>query len=1018
MTRMSIIRRVALVAALAGAMAPADAAAQDNGGFDPSNFQALEYHYIGPSRGGRVTAVAGHPSHPYTFYMGGTGGGVFKTDDYGATWRPITDGQIATGSIGVIRVAPSDPDVVWVGTGTDGIRSNVIMGKGVYRSDDAGRTWRFMGLEDAGQIGRMEVHPDNPDIVWLAALGNPWGRNEERGVFKTTDGGRSWRKVLFTSDSVGAYGLKLHPTNPDIVYASLWRGERKPWTIISGMEASAGEDGIWKSTDGGESWRRLENGLPTGLIGKIDLTVTPADPARVYAVVETTDPDEGVYRSDDQGETWRLTSNQGGLMNRPFYYTNITADPTNADVVYVNNEGFYKSVDGGRTFERRPTPHGDNHDMWINPEDPDIIVQSNDGGANVTLDGGRTWSTQHNQPTAELYQVDVDTNFPYWLYAGQQDNSTIMVPSRPPAESAPGGASGLWHDIGGCETGPVVPKPGDPNVIYANCKGRFGLYDQRTGQERQYYVGAVNLYGVNPSELPFRFQRTVPIEVSPHDPNTVYHASQYVHRTRDGGITWETISPDLTAFRPERQVVSGGPITRDITGEEHYSVLYAVEASPLEPDVIYAGANDGPVHVTRDGGATWTDVTPPMPPEGRVNFIDVSPHDPAKVYVAAYRTLLGDFTPYAFRSEDYGRTWTSIAGGFRADEPVRVVREDPVREGLVFAGTEYGMHVSFDDGATWQPFQENLPVTPITDIDPAGHDLAISTMGRGFWIVPDLAPLRQLDASVVRAAAHLFRPSDTYRTRMGVRPSDDPAEPNYPPEGAIIDYVLRSATPDARLEILDARGNVLRAFEGGPAVTSEEAQAMRGPFSQQRGAPTIETGPGHHRFVWNLELEGPGGSPRGGPMVVPGDYRVRLTAAGRSQEQALRIMMDPRVAETGITVADLQKQFDLSMRVRDALAEAQKVAGDVESAQERARSAEARQALEALQRLERTLVTNPAISSYPQPMLIAQLQYLYSMITRADQEPGNDAYQRYTELRAALDEVIQELRRVERSVTQ
>ncbi|MBW3536053.1 MAG: hypothetical protein KY453_12710, partial [Gemmatimonadetes bacterium] len=626
----------------------------------PALFGGLDWDWIGPARGGRVTAVAGVPWEPGTYYMGSTGGGVFKTTDFGESWHNVSDGWFETPSIGAVRVAPSDPDVVWVATGSDGYRSNVITGLGVYRSLDAGRTWRFLGLRDIGNTGAIEIDPRDPDRAYVAAIGHPFGPNPERGLYRTTDGGESWQKVLFISDSTGIVDVEIDPRSPDVLYASSWRGERRPWTIISGGH----EGGVYKSTDGGDSWRKLGGGLPEGLIGKIDLGVAASDPRVVYALYEAPEGRDGLYRSGDGGETWEHVSSDDALTGRPFYYINVDVDPKEPNTVWVNNLALWKSTDGGRRWNRVRTPHGDNHDIWIDPGDPDLMVQGNDGGANVSRDGGRTWTSLYNQVQAEMYQVRVDDRFPYWVWGGQQDWDILGVPSLPTHL----GAADDFVNYGGgtCETGPAVPKPGEPDRIYNACKGRFMIYDWTTGQLRHYYVGGVYMYGHAAADLPWRFQRVAPVEVSPHDPLTVYHGSQFVHRSTDGGATWETISPDLTAFRPERQVVSGGPITRDITGEEHYSVLYAVEASPLEPDVIYAGANDGPVHVTRDGGATWTDITPPMPPEGRVNFIDVSPHDPAKVYVAVYRTLLGDFTPYVFRSEDYGRTWTSIAGGFPA----------------------------------------------------------------------------------------------------------------------------------------------------------------------------------------------------------------------------------------------------------------------------------------------------------------------------------------------------------------
>ncbi len=986
---------------------------------DPALFAGLRYRMVGPTRGGRVTTVEGHRSHPYTFYMGTVGGGVWKTESYGQEWRPITDGHLETGSIGSVEVADSDPNVIYVGTGSDGIRSNVITGRGIYKSTDAGETWTFLGLRETGQIGAVKAHPDNPDLVYVAALGHPFGRNEERGVFRSKDGGLNWEKVLFASDSVGAIDLELHPTDPGTVYAAMWRGERKPWTIISGARD---EDGIWRSTDGGDSWERMTDGLPPDLIGKIDLSVSPADPDRVYAVVEAPEPLEGLYRSDDQGVTWRLVNDRSmELMRRPFYYTNVTADPTDADVVWVNNERLWKSTDAGESFVRIPTTHGDNHDLWINPDDPRIMVQSNDGGASVTLDGGSTWSSVHNQPTAELYQVDVDDDFPYWLYAGQQDNSTIAVPSLPPAESAPGGTEAWWKDIGGCETGPAVPKPGDTGVVYANCKGRFGLYNARTGQEQHYYVGAVNIYGHNPRDLPYRFQRTVPIEVSPHDPNVVYHGSQYVHRTTDGGRTWEQISPDLTAFRPERQVVSGAPITRDITGEEHYSTLYVIEVSPHDPGEIWTGANDGPLHVTRDGGENWTDVTPPdMPPEGRMNAITISSHRQGKVYVAGYRFQLDDWAPYIYRTTDHGETWTRLtdgANGIPADYPVRVVREDPEREGLLYAGTEFGMFVSFDDGAHWQSFQLNLPATPITDIELTHGDMVLSTMGRSFWILDNVAPLHALSpersTELAGAGAHLFQPALAYRMRYrapGGSGPGNPASPEYPSPGATIDYYLGS-TPegDVSLEILDAARNLVRRFEGTSGETREaEERESGGGFERDGGGSSqFQASEGMHRFRWNLRHAGPEGAERG-PLVPPGAYTARLNVGDWSQEHGFEVHIDQRVQAEGVTQEDLEAQFELGMELARTLAEAEKLAAgvnamleDLEKAAQAGEPAEAMRTLrEELIGLSATLVDEGG--SYPQPMLISQLEYLDGMISRADQPPGRDAYERLEQLRAEL----------------
>jgi photosystem II stability/assembly factor-like uncharacterized protein len=959
--------------------------------------------------------------------MGATGGGVWKTTDYGINWLPISDGYFETGSIGAIRVADSDPNIVYVGTGSDGIRSNVITGRGMYKSTDAGETWDFIGLRETGQIGSVLIHPANPDVVYAAALGDAFSHNPERGVYRSEDGGQTWEKVLFVSDSTGAVDLEFAADNPQEVFASMWRGERKPWTIISG----AYEGGVYKSSDGGDTWSQLTNGLPTGLRGKSDLAVSPADPNRVYVLIEAPEPDDGLYRSDDRGATWYQVSSYNPLLNRPFYYTGVEADPHNADIVYVNNEGYYKSTDGGRNFERRPTPHGDNHDIWINPENPDIMVQSNDGGANVTLDGGDTWSTQHNQPTAELYQVNIDDRYPYWIYAGQQDNTTIRVPSARPF-SHPGGYSGYWEEVGGCETGPVVPKPGNAGIVYANCKGRFGRFSAVTGQEKQYYVGFSNIYGHHTDDLEYRFQRVAPIHISPHDPNVIYHASQYLHRTRDEGVTWETISPDLSARTPETQTVSGGPITRDITGEEHFSVIYAVQESPIQAGLIWVGANDGPIHVTRDGGRNWTDVTPPdLGPHGRVQTVEPSPHDAAKAYVAVLRYQLGDYQPYIYRTNDYGQSWTRLTtgdNGIPDDHPTRVVREDPDREGLLYAGTEFGMFVSFDDGMSWQSFQMNLPATPVTDLRVFRDDVVISTMGRGFWVMDDITPLHELTTQVASARYHFFEPRETIRARgggFGGFGGPDPAAPEYPRPGAHIDYFLSSVPSGAvTLEILDQSGNLVRGFSsaaGGETMVEPSEPGMREFRLERVGTPRLPMDRGLNRFVWDLSHAGPWDSNpqrsgRGGPMVEPGVYQARLNIGDWSSTQSITVRMDPRVIEDGVTPANVAEQVTLALQVRDALSEARMTATRLDQAQEdfgSANTTRAQQALEELAEIERLLVTDATEGMrYAQPMLISQFEYLYSNLGRADQEPGRDAEMRFETLRGLLDTYVQRLERL------
>lgn len=1022
------MRHLATVLML-GLLAPAALAAQPSAAaYDPSLFSAMRWRQLGPARGGRVTTVTGVIQEPLTFYMGSTGGGVWKTTDAGNNWFNVSDGFLDVGSIGALDVSDSDPSTVWVGTGSDGIRSNVSAGRGLWKSVDAGRTWTFAGLRNAGQIGAVVIHPTNPNTVWVAVIGNVFGRSTERGVYKTVDGGRSWKKTLYLSDSTGAVDLELQPNNPSVVYASMWRGERKPWTIISG----AREGGIYKSTDGGDSWRKLTTGLPGDLFGKSDLAVTPADPTRVYAVIEAK-PGSGVYRSDDAGESWRLVADRPlGLYTRPFYYTNIDANPANADVVYVQTEGFYRSSDGGRTWATMRTPHGDNHDLWINPRQPNVWVQANDGGANVTLDDGRSWSTQYNQPTAEIYQVAVDDQFPYRLYGAQQDNSTLIVPSLPVAASPPDDPVQHWRQGPGCETGPITPHRTNPDTVYGSCKGQFSRMALRTGQERQYWVGAQSLYGNNPRNLTYRFQRVSPLELSPHNSRVIYYGSQHVHRTRDEGVTWETISPDLTANDPRGHVISGTPITIDVTGEEVYSTLYAIRESALEPGVIWTGSNDGPVHVTRDNGRSWTKVTPSdLPPGGRVQNIELSPHRRGGAYIAVLRYMFDDWKPYIYATSDYGKSWTLLTtgtNGIPADHPTRVVREDPDRAGLLYAGTEFGIFVSFDAGRSWQPLQQNLPRTPVTDMRVHRKDLIVSTQGRSFWILDNLTPLHQAGRSVAQTmsdnatngavGSHLFVPRDAVRIRYrssgvgeeGLGRPAGPASPQFPQPGAQIDYWLPDApSGEVTLEIRRASdGAVVRSFSSLAAgEDSADVVTMRAPAMERLGTPRLPAAKGLNRFTWDLTWPGPWDSAaqrsgRGGPMVAPGAYRLRMRSGSWTQERALTIRPDPRVLKDGITPLVLQQQEKFNLQARDLVTSARRLVTSLQGSRRRLEGAAgvAADTLTRLQLLERTLV--PSSIRYSEPALLTHITYLYSMSIQADQPISADARARIAALQREL----------------
>ena len=1005
--------------------------------YDPTLWSGLRYRLLGPLRGGRVTAVTGVPSQPSTFYMGSAGGGVWKTTDAGHSWVNVSDGQIAVGSMGALDVALSDPNVVYAGTGSSKIRSNVSIGRGIYRSANAGKTWAFIGLRDVGQIAQVRVHPANADLVYVAALGNPFVPNTERGIFKSGDGGASWRRVLYVSDSSGGADVELQPGKPSVVFATIWHGQRKPWTIVSGSR----EGGIYKSTDGGETWAKLAGGLPNELFGRSNVAISAAAPNRVYALIEAK-PGGGLYRSDDAGATWTLVNGAQNLWTRPFYYTTLQVDPTNADVVYVGHEGWVKSTDGGTTFRTAPVPHGDNHEMWINPRNPDVMIQSNDGGANVSLDGGRTWSTQMNQPTSEIYQVAVDNQFPYRVYGAQQDNTTLIVPSLPLNT----GQTDEWRTGPGCETGPIIPNRTNPDIVYGSCKGQFSRMNLRTGEEWQYWVGGESLYGNGGATLTFRFQRVSPMEVSPHEAATVYYGSQYVHRTRDEGVTWERISPDLTAFPTgEPQEASGTPITRDATGEEVYSTLYAIRESPVARGVIWTGSNDGLFHVTRDTGRTWVNITPKgLPPGGRVQNIEPSPHRAGTAYYAYYRFLLGDFAPYIYRTDDYGKSWTRLAdgtNGIAGDEPVRVVREDPVRAGLLYAGTEVGMHVSFDNGAHWQSLQLNLPATPVTDLRIVRNDLVLSTQGRAFWILDNVTPLHAVNASTANAPVQLFAPREAVRTRIqrGGLGGGRAGGVSYPAAGAQLDYYLASApVGDLTLELLDGAGAVIRTFTSAapaiapaarPATVVPMEEAAPPPDDEDGGprragpAPRLDKSAGMHRFAWDLRYPGAWQSERspeggGGPLAVPGAYRVRLTAGTVTQTEKLSLVEDPRILRDGITLADLKAQFDHNLRVRDLVSDVNKTVSRVRTEQRRLRGATGAsgasgadaERLAKLNEIASRLIT-PSVR-YSKPELQTHITYLYSMTSQADQRPGKDAVARFQVLRRELDERKKELDRV------
>ncbi|QIE58426.1 hypothetical protein G5B37_02255 [Rasiella rasia] len=1008
-------------------------------------FDAFQYRNVGPIRGGRVTTVTGITDIPGTFFLGATGGGVWKSEDYGTTWNNVSDGFFATPSIGAIEVAPKNSNIVYVGTGSDGLRSNVISGKGMYKSVNGGTTWKHIGLKDVGQIGAVEIDPKDSNTVYVAAIGNAFKNTKDRGIYKTEDGGITWKQILYISEATGFSDIEIQPGDNDVIYAAAWKAQRKPWTIISG--GTNEEGGIYKSKNGGKTWEKLQNGLPKGLIGKIDLAVSPADKKVLYAVIEAEGEERGLYKSENEGKSFTQISSDVRLVNRPFYYTNIEVDPTNANIVFSMANPGLKSTDGGKTWTFFKVPHGDNHDIWLNPNNPDLLIQANDGGANVSHNGGKTWSTQFNQPTAEIYQVEVDDQYPYWLYGGQQDNSTtIAVPSFPP-NSIQNPEKGWIINTGGCETGPAVPKPGDHNIVYANCKGRFSVFDKRTGTEQGYYVGASNIYGHNPKDLAYRFQRVAPIHVSPHNPNVVYHGSQYLHKTIDGGQTWETISQDLTAFEADKQMPSGSPITRDITGEEYYSTLYSIRESKLVEGLIWTGANDGPVWVTKDGGKTWNDVTPAnLPKGGRVESVEPSQYNPAKAYIAVDRHLLGDTTPYIYKTEDYGTSWQLLStgkNGIPEDYTARVVREDPVREGLLYAGTEFGVFVSFNDGLTWRSFQQNLPVTPITDLKTHRGDMVLSTMGRGFWILDNISALQQKGITTLSASPKLFAPDTTVRYRYPTIRGT--ANLQYPTTHVDIDYFIPKGFSGAiQLEILDeSRRNVTTILsdstfvklaaainendldgisneeeaeeeeEGMTKVTEVEDMALSQIFRYTD--EKLSDKPGLHRFAWDLKQKGAWDENinrryKRGPMVAPGTYIARLTVGSETLEQPFTIVIDPRLKAQGVSEETIQRQLVFQNNVIDLLSEAKKLQVTIEQRLEELTENNASPNAGSILKFETALSTlKNDEGAYPQQMLLSQISYLLNMTGRADQLPGNEAENRLIELRKLLDALKNEV---------
>ena len=903
-------------------------------------YSSIQWRNIGPYRGGRAGTVTGVVGNRNLYYMGTAGGGVWRTKDAGNTWECISDGYFG-GSIGAVAVSESDPNVIYVGEGEQTLRGNVSSGRGVWRSTDAGETWNFLGLKESEHISRIRIHPTNPDIVYVAAIGNLWKPNTMRGVYKSVDGGKTWDRILYVSDKAGAGDLVLDPNNPRIMYAATWQMKRNGYRMDSGGPDSK----IFKSTDSGATWQEITNnpGLPKSTIGIVGLAVSPVNSNRIWAAIEA--ENGGIFRTDDAGKTWKLVNTNRALRQRAWYYSRVTADTQNEDIVYVMNVSYGVSRDGGKTFELKNAPHGDHHDLWIDPLDNQRMVIADDGGAQVSNDGGENWTTYYNQPTAQFYRVTTDNVFPYRIYGAQQDNSAIRIAHRTMSNSI---TERDWEPTAGGESAHLAPDPKNPDVVYGGTyKGYMMRLDHSTGQVRSTNVWPDNPAGSGVEVMKYRFNWNYPVYFSPNDENKLYAGSNFLHLSTNEGQSWEVISPDLTRGKPETLLSSGGPITQDNTGAEFYSNIFAITESTQEPGVIWVGSDDGLVHVTRDGGKNWENVTPPagMSPElNMMNCIDVNPFVKGGAYLAATSYKFGDYTPYLYKTTDYGKTWELITNGIEGSHYTRAIRADKTRPGLLYAGTEWGMYISFDDGNSWQPFQLNLPVTSIRDLHVRDNNLIAATHGRSFWIIDDLTPLHQLSESVAASEFTLYKPKDAYRLNQSGwgRPNTKLEGQNHP-NGAIFQYYVKDLKEDdvVFLQVLDEQDKVIKTYtnnkkrvkeEGLTPVSNTSAGSEDRIDIDQLESLTVKSG--GNTFVWDLRYPGfkefDGmvlySSPNVGPKAVPGVYKVKLDYNGASMTQQFVVKKDPRIPNTA---ADFQKQFDFVISVRDKVTEAHQAIIDI-----------------------------------------------------------------------------------------
>jgi photosystem II stability/assembly factor-like uncharacterized protein len=893
--------------------------------FDPKLWSGMQWREVGPYRGGRALAIEGVPDEPNTYYFGAVAGGIWKTTDGGANWKPIFDKEHSISSIGALAVAPSNHNVIYAGTGEGSLRGDITYGNGVYKSTDGGRNWRHVGLKDSRHIGALIVHPENPNIVFVAAVGHAFGPNEERGVYRTTDGGVTWKKVLGKDANTGAIDVVFDPHNPTTLFAALYQMRRQPWFFSSGGEGS----GLYRSTDGGDTWQHLTgHGLPEGILGRIGVTVSGADSGRVYAIIEA--QEGGIFRSDDGGNTWQKINDDLRFRQRAWYFSKIYADPQAVDKLYVVNTGLFRSIDGGKSFKLLPARHGDHHGLWIDPRNPDRLGNASDGGASVSTNGGENWTTLDNQPTAQFYHVAVDNAFPYHIYGSQQDNSNVGIASR--------GESGLierqdWFPAGGGECGFVVPDPRDWHVIYSNSEGYIVRYDKSKEQSQEISVWPLDNSGHGAEDLKHRFQWVSPLLISTHDPDTLYTSGEAVFKSTDQGRSWTAISEDLTRNDKNKQKPSGGPIQNDITSVEYYDVIFALAESPLKKGMLWAGTDDGLLHVTTDDGANWLRVTPNMPEWSCVSLIDPSHFDSAIAYVAVDRHRLDDFKPYIFKTGDTGRNWTAITNGIPEGAYVRAVREDPKRRGLLYAGTELGVYVSFDDGAHWQSLQLNLPTSPVHDLVVKDDDLVVATHGRSFWVLDNLSPLRQVNDQITQSDMVLYQPQTAVRLHYPDDIDTHQAAGANPPAGAMIDYYFKQAPKgEVTIDILDAQGKAVRHLSS-KEKKEEQEQPPEWP-DQVQAQKTIPAREGMNRFAWDLRYDDPvqtpgafyAGSPPRGPLAVPGDYQVRLTSDGKTQTVPLHLEIDPRIKGSESAI---RKSFELSARVTQRISDLHRAINEI-----------------------------------------------------------------------------------------